>query len=313
MRVDEVERAADRREHAEREHVDLEQAQCVEVVLVPLDDAALGHRGVLHRHQAREQAARDDEAAGVLRQVPRKADQRVDELHQLLHRQAVGIEAGLARCARAIARRPSHHARFFDSAVHLRGVEAERLAHVAHRALRAVGDDGRGQRRAVAAVLAVEVLDHLLAALVLEIHVDVRRLVALLGDEALEQHRHARRIDLGDAQCVADRRVGRRAAALAEDAAAARERDDVVHGEKVGLVGEVGDQREFVVDLRAHVRGHAGGKAPREACVDQPPQVGRRRLAGGHDLLGILVAQLVEREACSASATRSVSSSRSRG
>ena len=40
---------------------------------------------------------------------------------------------------------------------------------------------------AVAAVFLVDVLDHLLAPLVLEIDVDVGRLVALLGDEALEQ------------------------------------------------------------------------------------------------------------------------------
>ena len=38
-----------------------------------------------------------------------------------------------------------------------------------------------------AAVLAVDVLDHLLAALVLEVDVDVGRLVALGADEALEQ------------------------------------------------------------------------------------------------------------------------------
>ena len=40
---------------------------------------------------------------------------------------------------------------------------------------------------AVAAVFLVDVLDHLLAPLVLEIDVDVGRLVALGADEALEQ------------------------------------------------------------------------------------------------------------------------------
>ena len=39
--VHEVERAADRGEHAEAEHVDLEQAERVEVVLVPLDHGAV--------------------------------------------------------------------------------------------------------------------------------------------------------------------------------------------------------------------------------------------------------------------------------
>ena len=89
--------------------------------------------------------------------------------------------------------RPSHHANMPREPVDLREVEAERLADVAHRALRPVGDERGGERRAVAAVLAVDVLHHFLAPLVLEVDVDVGRLVALLADEALEQHAHARR------------------------------------------------------------------------------------------------------------------------
>ena len=98
--------------------------------------------------------------------------------------------------------------------------KAERLAHVAHRALRPVADHRGGERGALAAVLAVDVLDHLLAPLVLEVDVDVGRLVALARHEALEQHAHARRIDLGDAERIAHHRVRRRAPPLAEDAAA---------------------------------------------------------------------------------------------
>ncbi len=45
----------------------------------------------------------------------------------------------------------------------------------------------RGDAGVLAAVFAVDVLDHLLAPLVLEIDVDVGRLVALRRDEALEQ------------------------------------------------------------------------------------------------------------------------------
>ena len=53
---EQVERLADRGQHAEREHVDLEQAQRFQVVLVPLDDGAVGHRRVLDRHQLRAAA-----------------------------------------------------------------------------------------------------------------------------------------------------------------------------------------------------------------------------------------------------------------
>src|SRR5690606_31231195 len=100
--------------------------------------------------------------------------------------------------------------------------EAQRLAHVAHRAARAVADDGGRQRGAFATVFAVQVLDDFLAPLVLEVDVDVGRLATLPGDEALEQHRGALGIDLGDAQAVADHAVGRRPPALAQDALQAR-------------------------------------------------------------------------------------------
>jgi hypothetical protein len=63
--------------------------------------------------------------------------------------------------------------------VELAGVEAQRPAHVAQGAARAVADDGGGQRGPVAAVLGVDVLDDLLAPVVLEIDVDVGWLVAL--------------------------------------------------------------------------------------------------------------------------------------
>ena len=58
---------------------------------------------------------------------------------------------------------------------------------------------------------------HFLAPLVLEIDVDVGGLVPLAADEPLEQDVDPIGIDRRHAQAIADRRVGRRAASLAED------------------------------------------------------------------------------------------------
>jgi hypothetical protein len=63
-----------------------------------------------------------------------------------------------------------------------------------------VGDHRRGQRGALAAVPGVEILDDLLAPLMLEIDVDIRRLAALLRDEALEKEVRTCRVDFGDAE-----------------------------------------------------------------------------------------------------------------
>src|SRR3546814_4441372 len=97
------------------------------------------------------------------------------------------------------------------------GRKAEGLGDVAHRALAAVADHGGGQRGARASVLVVDVLDDLFAALVLEVDVDVGRLVARLRQEARQQQAAFGGIHRGDAEREADRGVGGRAAALAED------------------------------------------------------------------------------------------------
>ena len=55
-------------------------------------------------------------------------------------------------------------------------------------------------------------------------------------EEALEQHVHRAGSTSVMPSAIADRRVGGRAAALAEDLPAAGEADDVVHGQEVGLV-----------------------------------------------------------------------------
>ena len=103
-------------------------------------------------------------------------------------------------------------------------------------------------------------------------------------------------IDFGDAERVADRRVRRRAPALTEDLLRPRERDDVVDGEEVRLVAELGDERELVVDQLADVGRNASRITPDQPGLGQRAQVRRRCLPRRHDLLGILVAQLVQRE-----------------
>src|SRR4029079_19569030 len=160
----------------------------------------------------------------------------------------VGIEAALAQPLGGDAAAVEPVLALRDGLAALQ-VDAEGAAGVAQRRARPVADDDGSERGAMAPVLAVDVLDHLLAALVLEVDVDVGRLVALDADEAAEQQRRAARVDLGDVQAVADERVGGAAAALAEDLLGARPTDDVGDGEEIRLVPERGDDGELVFDL----------------------------------------------------------------
>ena len=94
---------------------------------------------------------------------------------------------------------------------------------------------------------------------------------------------------------VADGRVGGRAPALAQDALAARELDDVVDGQEIRLVLQVADQAQLFLDLRGDRLGHALREAARGAGLRLLAQVGGGRVARRHDLVRILVAQLVQR------------------
>ena len=82
MLLQEIEPAAQAAQHAEREHVDLHQAERIDVVLVPLDEGAVVHGGIADRHRLVERRAGEHEAADMLREVAREADQLVGEVRR---------------------------------------------------------------------------------------------------------------------------------------------------------------------------------------------------------------------------------------
>jgi hypothetical protein len=81
--------------------------------------------------------------------------------------------------------------------------------------------------------LLVDVLDHLLAPHRLDVDVDVRRAVARLGEEPLEQQAVLHSVHRGDPQGITDRRVRGAAPPLREDPVGAAELHDVVDHEEV--------------------------------------------------------------------------------
>ena len=214
---DQIECFADACQHAQRQDIDLEDAERVEIVLVPFDHRAIGHGGVGNRHYFVEASLGDDEAADMLREVTREAGEFARKPQRQIHPWRVRIDAGSPEM-RAIepvpAPAPDRIGEFGDDVLR----QAERLADIPDRALGAVADDSRCETRALAAVFCVDVLDHLLASLVLEIDIDVRGLVARRRYEPLEEQIHLGRIDGGDADGVADGGIRRRAAALAKNA-----------------------------------------------------------------------------------------------
>src|SRR5688572_28292022 len=293
--LDELEAAADRAQHAEAEHVDLHEPELLEIVLVPLDHRAVRHRRVLDRHELVDRPLGDDEAAYVLRQMPWETEQRLGELDPAPYFPALGIEARLAYALLVddAALPPLQRAR---ERADLQLLDAERLADVADRAAAAISDDRGRQCGSLARVLAVDVLNDLLAPLVLEIDVDVGRLVALLRDEAFDQRLHAVWVYFRNTQAEADDGVGGRPATLAQDADAARMADDVVDRQEIRFVAQLGDQLQLVLDQRANLGRLAFGPTPAAAALRQRAEIRRRRLSGRYQLVRVLVAQLRERK-----------------
>ena len=152
-------------------------------------------------------------------------------------------------------------------AVGLRRGESEGLDHVLEHRAGPVGDHVGDHGGPFSTVPAVAVLDDLLAALRLEIQIDVGRAATLLGQEPLERQAEADGIDPGEIEAAAHRRVGARTPYLAHDVLVPGEVDDVPHHEEVAGEAEALDDVKFV--------GQTGG-SPR---LD-PPRPVRIHLPG---------------------------------
>ncbi len=253
MIVEQVERPAHAAHHAEAEHIDLHEAQFLDIVFFPFDDVAVGHRRRLDRDEVVEPVAGQDEAARVLAQVARGADQLAGEVECQRQPRIAGIEVQFIDMALLDALvRPAPHLAG-ERTGHILG-QAERLADLAHRAARAVAADDGGDRGMLAAVGFVDPLDHFLAPFMLEIDVDVGRFVARVGNEPLEQQFVRDRVDRGDPEHVADHRIGGRSAPLAEDALASGESDDRIHGQEIRRIFEPADQPQLMVEQLGHKR-----------------------------------------------------------
>jgi len=264
---DHVVAVVQRGEHAETEQVELDQPDGGTVVLVPLEHAPAGHPPPLHRAHLDHRTVADHHAAGVDAQMPREGLHRVGVRH---HRfgNALGIDLG--------NRAPPVD--LLAPGVLLTRGEPERLRHVPHRRPGPIRDDVGDLGGVLPPVPGVDVLDDLLPAVGLDVHVDVRRPVPLRGEEALEEQPMTDRVDVGDPQGVADRRVRRRPPTLAVDVLLTAERDDVVDHQEVAGKAQLLDHVQLVLQLRVRLgvrlRRAVAFSCPPRREVTQPAHLG---------------------------------------
>ena len=190
----------------------------------------------------------NDKAAYMLGQMARIAIQEGGQCNQLLDNRAVGIEAVFGQALadfRAVVppgKRAGQPPDAFE-------IQAEGLADILDRRTGAVGDDRCSNGGTVLAIFLIDILDDFFPALMLEIDIDIGGLVTLPGNKPLKQQIAARRINLGDAQAIAHCGIGCRAASLAKNAARAGMPYDIEYRQEIGLIVELRDQVQFVLDL----------------------------------------------------------------
>ena len=294
---DQVETEIQMGEGAESEQVHLEQAQGLDVVLVPLNDGAPLHGGVLDRDQGGDRLAAEQKAAGMDRQVAREVEELVGQLGEDAVLRDGGVQSrllqGVLHRHREVAVVVGDEAR---RPVQLGGLQGEGLADLAEGGSGAVAHHVGDHGGMLAAILPIHELNRLLAPAMADVEVDVGRLGALAGQEALEQQVHAHRVDGGDAQAVAHRGVGRGAASLARDLPLPAEADHFVHGQEVAAVVELLDDRQLGAQLPGDRGRNGAAVAPARPGEGQAAQP----LGGGVALRqpfgGIAVAQFGERE-----------------
>ncbi len=281
--ADQVHGLAQDREVGQAQEVELEQAQRLDAVHLVLGHQGVGVGRLLERHELGQRFPRDDHAgrvggrvAGDPLELLREPDQLADLGVAVVH--LLELRAELQRLREPDAQLVGHR---LGDPVHVPVAHAHHPAHVADRRAgehRAEGDDLGDMVRAV---LAADVVDDLVPALVLEVHVDVGHRHAVRVEEALEGEPVVERVHRRDPQGVGDDGAGRGPPAGRRDPLLPGEADEVGHDQEVARVAHREDHAQLVVEARLELGGDRAVAADEAglALLAQPALDG---LAVGH-------------------------------
>ena len=278
--------------HGDRVHDDVERAQAEKVHFQKPQRLERAHGELggdhvvvgLQRHVVDHRLAGDEHAGGVGGGVARHAFEFFRRVDDLAHAVIALVEAAQLRGEGkgALQRHAQFKGHQFGDAVRFLIGHVHHPAHVADDGAGGHGAEGDDLRHVIRAVAAAHVVDHLPAALVVEVHVDIRHGNALGIEEALKEQIVLDGVDGGDAQAVGD--DGTRAAAAPRPhahAVGARVVDKIPDDEEIIHIAHAGDDAQFVFHALARVLAALAVALP-EALFAQAAQIGERvRLALG--------------------------------
>ena len=303
---DDVDALFDEREHAQRQEVDLDHAGVVDGVLVPLADVAAGHAAPFDGHELGDGLGGDDHAADVLREVARHAVDLRRQRHEVAPEGSAGLVAELRQrrhLFRQVVGVPRVDA--LRQLVELRFRQAERFADVADGGAHLVADDLADEGRVVRAELVVDAQDERFADVAGEVEVDVRHGGAFFVEEAAEEEVVAQRVDVGEADEIADERADRGAASASRRQPGEASGRGAAHLRRLlarhlqQLPVDEEEAGEAALAHHAQLLAQAGVDLRRDAAVAfagglvaDALQVGIDRLAFGHRVVGEGVAEV---------------------
>ena len=267
--ADEVDGAAEDGEVREAEEVDLQEPDLRHLLHGELgrgDARLVAAVRALQRHVVDERVARDDDAGGVGAGVAGHAFELPGGIEEAMHARVRGVDVlhllGLfERVVEGDVEGVGHEP---GDAVGVGVGHAERAANVADGGLRAERPEGDDLGHAVGAVALVGEADHLVAAVVGEVEVDVGHFAPFDVEEAFEDEAVGHGVDIGDIEHVEHERGGRGAAHAHADAGLAGEIGDLFDDEDVVREAGLLEDVEFVGEALLE-RGRDIGEAPVEA------------------------------------------------
>ena len=295
--LDDAERGLDHVEVAQAEEVHLEQAELGDVVHVELRDE-FGLALLLQRQVLGEGLVADHHRGrvdGVVTDETLEAHGEVDDLLDLLVG-VVGLPELAARLHRILeARRRRLFGDHLGDPVAGGVGLADHAGGVAHGRPRRHGAEGDDLGDAIAAVLVGHVVDDLLAAGHAEVHVDVGHALAPGIEETLEEQVVLERVDVGDAERVADDGPGGGPTAGSHgDAVVLGELHVVPDDEEVGVESHLADDSELELEALDDLLPGLGAVPAHDALLAQVAQVAVLGEAVRHRIRGQLVVAEVQ-------------------
>ena len=238
-----------RRLHPDAEHVELEQAEVLHVVLVELAHGVAGEAR-LDRGAVEQGGVGEQHPAGVHGDVAGQAVEPLGEAEQ--QPEPLLAQPGGPQLGQLAQRRPGvagpDVGEGLGDGVDLPAGHPEGGADVADRVTHPVGVHHRDRDAALPAVAVEDRVVDLETPVGLHVDVDVGQRLPPRGEEPLHEEPVAQRVDAGDAEQVVDQAAGARPPGRGADAEVADHAADVGDGEEVGGEAEAADDLQLVVE-----------------------------------------------------------------